>query len=139
RSEELQIALRAEVGDDPRIRLLLDYVADAEVAELFGAADAAVVARDDGGTSGSLVLPLSLGVPVIAADCPAYRSLTGGESSGWLFRPGDESSLCEVLEQAAANTDEARRRGSAALERARRLRWSDAAAQTARLLREAGA
>jgi UDP-glucose:(heptosyl)LPS alpha-1,3-glucosyltransferase len=139
RSEELQRALRTEVGDDPRIRLLLDYVADEEVAELFGAADAAVVARDDGGTSGSLVLPLSLGVPVIAADCPAYRSLTGGEASGWLFRPGDESSLCEALEQAAANTDEARRRGSAALERARRLRWSDAAAQTARLLREAGA
>jgi len=139
RNRELQTALRAEAGDDPRVHLLLDYVADEDVAELFGAADAAVVARDDGGTSGSLVLPLSLGVPVVAADCPAYRELTGGEASGWLFRPGDEGSLREALEHAAADPDDARRRGSAALERARRLRWSDAAAQTARLLREAGA
>jgi len=139
RSPAVREAILAETAGDPRIRLVLRFVADGDVAELFGAADAAVVARDDGGTSGSLLLPLSLGVPVVAADRPAYRDAIGDDEAGWLFAPGDVRSLREALERAASDPLAARRRGEEALDRARRLRWSDAAAQTARLLREAGA
>ena len=139
RSPAVRHAIVAATADDPRIRLLLRFVDDTEVGELFAAADAAVSARDDGGTSGSLLLPLSLGVPVVAADRPAYRDAAGADDAGWLYAPGDVRSLAEALQRAAADPAEARRRGDAALRRARRLRWDDAAARTAKLLREAGA
>lgn len=139
--KDAQVAAECEAaaGGDPRIRLHLSYVQDERIGELFAAADAAVVGRSDGGTSGSLVLPLSLGVPVVAADVQTYSELTGGEDAGWLFRPGDADSLRNALERAAADPEEARRRGGRALARAQRLRWDEVAARTARLLREADA
>jgi len=139
RSATVRNAILAETAGDPRIRLLLRFVDDAEVAELFGAADAAVVPRDDGGTSGSLLLPLSLGVPVVVADRPTYRDVAGNGDAGWLFTPGDERSLRAALERAAADPRGAQRRGAAALQCALRLRWPDVAARTARVLRGAGA
>ncbi len=139
RARPVREMIAAETEGDERIHVLLRYVEEEAVAELFGAADAAIVARDDGGTSGSLILPLSLGVPAVVADRPAYRELTGGETAAWLFAPGDERALTDALERAASDRAEARGRGDAALELARRLRWDDVAARTARLLREAPA
>src|SRR4051794_20198158 len=65
-SEAVETAARA----DARIKPLLGFVPDERVTELFGACDAAVIARNPG-TSGSLILSLSLGRPVIA---PRTRS-----------------------------------------------------------------
>ncbi|HSP71739.1 MAG TPA: glycosyltransferase [Gaiellaceae bacterium] len=117
---------------DDRIRLLLRFVPDAEVAELYGAADAAVVTRS-GGTSGSLVLALSLGLPVIAPSVRAYRDLIG-QDGGWLYERQDAVALRAAIAAAAASPAEAKRRGGRALESARALRWETAAAQFAPLL-----
>jgi glycosyltransferase involved in cell wall biosynthesis len=126
--------LAQEAERDPRVRARLGFVPDDEVAELFGACDAAVLPRGDGGTSGSLILALSLGVPVIAARTRSYVELTDGEASGWLFTPGDRESLQAALEAAAASPDDAERRGANALRRAEALGWPEIGERTAQAL-----
>jgi beta-1,4-mannosyltransferase len=69
-NDEQAAAVRQAAEADARIRPLLEPVPDEGVTELFGAADAAVLTRRDGGTSGALILALSFGVPVVAARRP---------------------------------------------------------------------
>lgn len=126
-------AVRTAAEADPRIVPLLGFRDARDVAELFAAADAAVVARADGGTSGSLILALSLGVPVIFAERPAYVDLLRGEHAGWSFRPGDVESLRNALTEAADHA-EAAVRGQNALAVARSLDWHDIAQQTVAVL-----
>jgi glycosyltransferase involved in cell wall biosynthesis len=131
RAERVRTAAR----DDPRIRARLGFVPEDQVAELFSACDAAVVARGDGGTSGALILALSLGLPAVAARRAAYEDLLDGEAAGWLFEPGDADSLRRALERAAATDEEklAAKR-TAALTRASLFRWDEIGRTTARLL-----
>jgi glycosyltransferase involved in cell wall biosynthesis len=132
--EEAADSIRDAAARDPRIRPMLDFVPEARVAELFGASDAAVVARGDGGTSGSLVLALSMGLPVVAAALPDYAELTGGDEAGWLFEPREEASLVAALDAASADAQAAQRKGVAALDHARRFGWDEAGRQTAAAL-----
>jgi beta-1,4-mannosyltransferase len=128
--------VREAAAADPRVKPVLGFVPDAAVAESFAAADVAVVARNDGGTSGAVILALSMALPVVAPRRPAYAELLDGERAGWLFEPGDEASLREALERAGTATPEERRaKGEAARRQAERLRWPDIAARTASLLR----
>jgi glycosyltransferase involved in cell wall biosynthesis len=128
-------AVRAVAKRDRRVKPVLSFIGGERVAELFEAADAAVIARGDGGTSGSLILSLSLGVPAVAARRTVYEELLDGEASGWLFAPGDADSLRQALERAAAATeDERRRKGAVALRRAEQLDWSKIGERTAGLL-----
>lgn len=103
--ESLDDGLSREIEEaatrDPRITPILGFVPDHEVAELFDAADACVYPRGDGGTTGTVVLSLSLDTPVIAADTPGYRELLGDERAGWLFAPHDAESLRKTLIRAA--------------------------------------
>jgi beta-1,4-mannosyltransferase len=135
--EGVASAVTAAAGRDGRIVPLLGRVPDDSVTELFQACDTAVLARTDGWTSGSLILALSQGLPVIAAGMPAYRALVDGGRAGWLFEPGDARSLRTTLEQAASDPARARRLGEAALASANSLRWSRTAELTARCLRRA--
>ena len=127
-------AVRDAAEADPRIIPLLEFVPDERVAELFGAADAAVLPRSDGGTSGALILALSLGLPVVAARVDDYAELTGGEGAGWLFEPGEPDSLRDTLERAATDREAAQEKGRGALAQAEVLRWPEIAARTASLL-----
>lgn len=130
-------AVRRAGEKDTRIRPLLEFVPDERVAELFDACDASVLTRGDGGTSGALVLALSMGVPVVVADLADYTELTGGDDAAWLFRNGDESSLAAALATAADNADAARTKGTSALSRAERISWPQIATRTAGLLARA--
>ena len=127
-------AVAAAVAADPRIVRIEGFVPVQRVRELYDAADVAVLPRTDGGTSGSLILALSLGLPVVVADTPAYRRLVGDGAAGWLFGPGDALELLAALE--AAGRDDASRteRASAARRVAAALDWSEAARQIASLL-----
>jgi beta-1,4-mannosyltransferase len=129
-------SIRAAAAKDPRIVTVPGFVPEARVAELFHASDAAVLPRGEAGTSGSLILALSLGLPVVAADVPTARELTGDERAGWLFQAHDASSLRLALESAAADPTEARVRGTRAREIAEGLRWTDTARELAVLLRQ---
>jgi glycosyltransferase involved in cell wall biosynthesis len=138
--ESVASEIRRRRAEDDRIKLRLNYLRDHEVRELFDACDAAVIPRTDGGTSGALVLALSLGLPVVAADLPAYTELIGRDAAGWLFRPDDRDSLRAALEAASSAEDavlEAKR--AAARRQAERLHWPDIAERTAALLRSVDA
>jgi beta-1,4-mannosyltransferase len=132
--DETVTAVRGAAEADPRIVPVLDFVPDDAVAELFRASDAAVLARGDGGTSGALVLALSLGLPAIAADAPAYDELLGRGRAGWLFEPGSAESLRAALAEAAADPETAARKGVEARSRADALRWDDYSLGLAKLM-----
>jgi glycosyltransferase involved in cell wall biosynthesis len=128
-------AVAAAAAADGRIIPLLRWIGESEVAELFGASDAVVLTRSDGGTSGSLVLAMSLGVQVVAADRPGYRDLLG-DDAGVFFAPDDPSSLRAALAEVSADEAGAAERGRAALARAEALSWRGIAERVAALLRE---
>jgi glycosyltransferase involved in cell wall biosynthesis len=131
-------AVRAAAAADPRILDRLGFVPDEGVAELFSACDAALLSRTDGGTSGSLILALSLGLPVVAARRPAYEELLDGDAAGWLFEPGDRGSLAATLARAAStDPDVLASKRAAASAQAARLRWDEIGARTAALMRKA--
>jgi glycosyltransferase involved in cell wall biosynthesis len=135
--EDQAEAVRAAAAMDARIVEYLGFVPDKRVAELFGACDAALVSRSDGGTSGSLILALSLGLPAVAARQSAYEDLLGGEEAGWLFDPGDAGSLARTLARAATadrETLEAKR--AAVRRRLDDLGWDQIGARTAALIRK---
>ena len=133
-------SLGAKVADaaqaDERIVTVLGFVAEERVAELFHACDAAVLPRGEPGTSGSLILALSLGLPVVAAEVATVREIVGDGEAGWLFRPHDASSLGVALQSAASDPAGARARGRRGRELAEGLRWADSAHQLAVLLRQ---
>jgi beta-1,4-mannosyltransferase len=122
--------------NDPRVRPLLGRLDDDRVVELFEASDVAVLPRGDGGTSGALILALSLGVPVVAARTPVSEELTRGGRTGWLFEPGDPVFLQAALEDAAVSHPAAiAAKGAAALEQARLLSWAESGERMAELFR----
>ncbi len=133
--EDAAAAVSSAAERDPRVRALLEFVPEERVAELHSACDVAVLPRSDGGTSGALVLALSLGLPVIAADLPAYRTLTHAGALGWHFEAGSRDSLCSTLEQAAR--EPAAKRAEAAAFALATTGWDEVAASTAALFREA--
>ena len=132
-SEVVGRAVVAAAEGDPRIKPCLGFIPNDRVAELFEASDAAVVGRGDGGTSGSLILAMSLGLPAVASDTPSYRALLGGEAAGWLFRAADAESLGDALALAAADPT-AQAKGEVALATATELDWNAIAHRTAKVL-----
>jgi beta-1,4-mannosyltransferase len=121
-------------ASDRRIRPLIGFVPDADVAELFGAADATVYGRSDGGTTGVLLLSLSLGRPVVAARVPSYQELIGEDQAGWLFEPGSARSLAQTLIR-AAEPIVATVRGRNALMQTAGRDWVEVGRRTAELIR----
>jgi glycosyltransferase involved in cell wall biosynthesis len=120
-------------ASDSRVRLELRYVSDKELQLYFNAADIAVFPFRKTHTSGSLMLALGFGKPVIApriASIPEYVD----ESMSILFDPNREDDLGRAL-RAAENCDLAGM-GKAARARAEQLNWSDMAARHFEVYRE---
>ena len=126
-------ATEAAAAADPRILPVLRFVENHEVADLFAAADASVYPRTDGGTSGSILLSMSLSSPVVAARQPAYVELLGEEDAGWLFAPGDPESLRDALIR-AADPAIAAVRGLRGRGRVAGRDWTSAGRRTAELM-----
>ena len=126
-------ALERYASEDARVRLKLEFVHPEHVAELFAACDAVVAPRTDGGTSGSLILGPSLGLPTIAANRPVYAEVIADGECGWLFEP-NVLSLRAAIEEAAADPAAAKAKGIAALDLMAKRSWDDVARRTAALL-----
>jgi glycosyltransferase involved in cell wall biosynthesis len=129
-------AVRAASAKDPRVVSMFGFVPEERVAELFHACDAAVLPRGEPGTSGSLILALSMGLPVVAADVPTVRELTRDGEAGWLFRPHNLSSLRTAIQRAGSNPTKARTRGRSASEIGNELDWTAIACDLFRLLNQ---
>ncbi len=127
--------LAAPGAGDPRVTLHLDAVPDELVATFFQAADVVCLPFASVTSSGSVILALSFGKPVIAPRLGTLVDLP--ETVGWFNDPTDPDGLRRNLEAAAGDPDERRRRGRAALEFARTLSWERIAADTIELYRAA--
>lgn len=127
-----EVRLAAE--RDERIVPLLTFLPDEQVSELFGASDVAVISRSDGGTSGALILAMSLGVPVVSSANEAYDELTGGEDAAWFFTPGETASLTDALDRAAGDGTRAQKAANAR-ELCKPLSWEEIGERTAALMR----
>lgn len=125
-SEELRTA-----ADDPRIIVRAKHIPDKQVPLYYGAADAAVIAHRDFFTSGSAVLALSMGCPVVG---PALHHLADLAGHDRLY------GVDPTAEGLAAGLAEARS-GAAKVDRAAVREWAagygswrDAASSTATVL-----
>jgi glycosyltransferase involved in cell wall biosynthesis len=113
--------------------LKLEFVYSEQVAELFAACDTVIAPRTDGGTSGSLILGASLGLPTIAANCAVCAEVIAGGACGWFFEP-DVLSLRAAMDDASADPAAARAKGITALELMSRRTWDEVARRTGALL-----
>ncbi len=93
--------LQALRGADSRISFHLKYVPDDEIQNYLNAADVVVLPFARILTSGSAILAMSFGRPVIAPCMGCLPELieTG---AGWLFEPGNVESLTAVMKEAAS-------------------------------------
>lgn len=132
RGEGISARLAAAAAADRRIVLALRYIADDELQVWLGAADVVVLPFRDILTSGSAILGLSFGRPIVA---PALGCLpeTVPASAGVLYDPDAAGALGEALGTALQGDLAAM--GSAARERAEELAWDPIAAATAALYR----
>lgn len=128
-------AIRGAAAEDARVKALLEFIPDERVAELYGASDAAICPRQDGGTSGALMLAFSMGVAPITARVPTYTALTHDEAAAWLFTPYDADSLGDALRRAAADRVGTAARGAAGRERVAEFTWDGMGARIGALLR----
>lgn len=132
--DTLEMVRRSALQDD-RVVLIAETIAHERVRELFEMADVFVLARGEAWCSGSLVLALSLGLPVIAAELPPTLELLAGHDAGWLFRPDDVESLAAALRNAALDpVGLAAKRAAAELCGGQIPSWAEVARQTAGLL-----
>jgi len=124
--------LAAAAAADPRIRLHLSFVPDAELQVWLRAADLVVLPFREILTSGSAILALSFGRPVVA---PALGCLpeTVPPTAGILYDPDAPDALADSLR--AALSGDLAALGTGALARARELDWAPIAVRTAALYR----
>ncbi len=122
--EEIKIKIESMALADPRIRTFLGYIADDDIQYFFRAADVVVFPFRNTQTSGSLMLALSFGCPVIApaiATLPEYIDA----NSAIFFDPKLPENLARALSEAAnaplADMAKAARR------QAESLSWEDMA------------
>ena len=119
--------IEAASAGDPRIRLDLSFVSDDELAEALAWSDVVALPYRDIFTSGSLLMALTAGRPVVAPDrglIPEYM----GEGAGYLYDPGAADGLSRALRQAADDPALAEK-AEAALRRADRFGWNAVGAE----------
>jgi glycosyltransferase involved in cell wall biosynthesis len=108
-----------------RVQLRLDAVPDEELPLLFGSHDALVLPFRKVTTSGSALLGLEAGIPVVVPELPAFDGMPVLR-----FGPGVDGLTACLREVSAMDRAELARRGESARGWARRLSWDDVAAAT---------
>ncbi len=112
--------IQHHVSEDDRIHAVLDYVADDAVQLYFRAADIVVFPFRRTQTSGSVMLSLSFGRPLIAPKVATLPEYLDEEYTFW-FEAGDITSLKRAL--CRAQDADLASMGKAAYQRARELSW----------------
>jgi glycosyltransferase involved in cell wall biosynthesis len=128
--ELLQESLDLARGD-ARIRVSNGFVEDIELQVYFAAADFMLLPFKRVSTSGSLLLSLSFGVPVIASAVGNVPEVVT-EACGVIYPAGDVAGLENCMVEARAVDRE--RLAIGAFARALDFRWSDTAEVMARVL-----
>jgi beta-1,4-mannosyltransferase len=93
-SPDALASLRAAVGGDPRVRIEPGFLSPAQSADLMLAADALVLGYRAFFTSGTAMLALTMGTPVLG---PAEHHLAQLEGEAFFTRMDDPESLSSAL------------------------------------------
>lgn len=136
RGPAVETRITAIAAPDARILTSFTFVPVARLQLYYNAADAVVLPFRDILTSGSLILAMSFGRPVVAPRLGCLAE-TVDPDAGILYEPRDLGALRAALEAALGSDLEAMGRRS--LESARRLDWGRIADATLRAYRAAGA
>jgi glycosyltransferase involved in cell wall biosynthesis len=75
-----------------------------ELPGLYAMADVAISAVEVDGAPSTFCELLALGVPLIAADLPAYEGMLEPDERAVLVPPGDEAALAAAIDRIAADT-----------------------------------
>lgn len=121
---DLRSALAADLHGDPRIHLRLHWLPDEELALYLAAADIVVTAYERVLTSGSVLLAMSSGLPVIAPALGCLPEQVG--EGGLLYEPADPDGLYSAL--LAATTADLEAMGRRAYTLAMSQSWAQTAA-----------
>ena len=103
-SDELAATVRGIAGHDPRVRVHLAFLPDAELADLVGRSELVVLPYRDMHNSGGVLTALSLDRPVLVPDNEATASLADEVGQQWVLRYAELTP--EVLQDAAARARE---------------------------------
>lgn len=122
--DTIKLEIEALASADSRVRTFLGYIPDDDIQNFFRAADIVVFPFRETQTSGSLMLALSYGCPVIA---PAIATLPEyvGDDNGTLFDPSREGGLANAI--TAATSAPLADMSKAAGRQAESLKWEDMA------------
>jgi glycosyltransferase involved in cell wall biosynthesis len=115
------------------INTVLEYIPNDEVQVYMNAADVVVLPYREILTSGSLLLAMSFGRPVVAPAIGCIPEVAGAEAN-FLYDP-DEADGLEAAMNRARRADDLEGRGRENLERAEALSWDGIGVMTADLYR----
>jgi glycosyltransferase involved in cell wall biosynthesis len=128
-SDDVHAALLSAAGRDAQnqLRLINRFVDDAELQLFFGAADFAVLPYRRVLTSGSLILALGFGVPVVVPEVGMTRQVIAGSKAGLLCNAADGMALETAVRGMLRHKDQGHlpEMRVAARERAAALSWGD--------------
>ncbi|MEM9635962.1 MAG: glycosyltransferase, partial [Pseudomonadota bacterium] len=91
--------LHEELSEEEMASIVIGdrFLDPAEISLCLRAGDIAVLPYREALTSGSAILALSFGCPVILPDTVALRHLTHEGKTGWLFNPDNEKQTLEAV------------------------------------------
>jgi len=131
RTEEIEQEVRDAAATDSRVETRLEFVPDDEVQYYMNAADVAVLPFRTGKqtllTSGSALLAMSFGKPVIAPALGCVADLVD-EAGGFAYESSDRDALLGAM--AAAMDADLAAMGAHNFERVSDLTWDEIAART---------
>jgi beta-1,4-mannosyltransferase len=124
--------IRRQLAELPagKVHFSPHFIEDTQLQLYVKACDAVVIPYLEVLTSGSALLALSFGVPVIAPNVAALHDLVD-ESCGRLYDPSDPAGLQRAMQEVRARKFDSQQ----IIARVRTLRWSEAAEALVRLLR----
>ncbi|HEY8415837.1 MAG TPA: glycosyltransferase family 4 protein [Thermaerobacter sp.] len=130
-TDDLRTEIEAASQGDPRIRLFLQHVPDADIPVFMGAADAVVMPYEDIFTSGTVILAMSHGRAVIAPRRGCLAEVVDPEG-GFLYSPDDPAGLERALRMALEAVDRLPAMGRHNRERVAGWTWQAVALETKR-------
>ena len=129
RRDILQLSSKYE-----NIQTVLKYVPNDEIQYYMNAADVVTLPYKDILTSGSVLLAMSFGRPVVAPSIGCIPELAGRDRN-FLYDPTSKNGLSNALEEARSASD-LEKRGTRNRERAELLSWDKVGNTTAKLYEE---
>jgi beta-1,4-mannosyltransferase len=132
-NNEIAEEIRERCSGNKNIKLVLKFIPDNDIQIYMNAADFIVLPYKDILTSGSVILAMSFGKPVIAPAIGCIPDVLDNKGN-FLYNPPEKDGLLEAMKH-ALNAD-LKKMGAHNFELAKELRWDDIARRTCEIYRE---